>query len=52
MKFKGNGKMKLVFIKWLDSKSGSEGWEYFDNIKNIKPVVCSSVGFLIDEKVD
>lgn len=44
--------MKLVSIKWLDSKSGPEGWEYLDSIESIKPTVCNSVGFLIDERDD
>jgi len=44
---KGN---KLVLIKWIDSKSGSPEWEFLDEINNLEPVVCQSVGFLIDDK--
>jgi hypothetical protein len=43
-------KNKLVLIKWLDSKGGSSEWEFLDEIANLKPVVCYSVGFLIDDK--
>jgi hypothetical protein len=41
--------MKTVFIKWLDSKNGPEGWEYLEDLESLKPVICHSVGFLIDE---
>lgn len=41
--------MKIVFIKWIDSKSGSFEWEYLDEIESLKPVVCKSIGFLIED---
>ena len=41
-------KLKLVKIKWLDSKGLTDEWEYWDEIKPLKPSVCVSVGFLID----
>ena len=44
--------MKLVFIKWIDSKNGPEGWEYLDGLEALKPILCSSVGFLIDDNKD
>lgn len=37
-------------IKWLDSKSGPEGWEYLDKIETVEPVTCNTVGFLIEDK--
>jgi len=41
--------MKLVKIKWIDSKAGPNRWEYRDGLKPLKPVRCTSVGFVIDE---
>lgn len=41
-------KPKLVCIKWLDSKGLTSEWEYWDEIEPLKPSVCISVGFLID----
>ncbi len=42
--------MKIVLIKWVDSKSGPEDWEHLEDIEPVKPTSCESVGFLIDEK--
>ncbi len=41
-------KNKLVLIKWLDSKGVTSDWEFLEDIKPLKPSVCISVGFLID----
>jgi len=43
-------KNKLVLIKWVDSKGDSSVWEFLDEIANLEPVICHSVGFLIDDK--
>ena len=43
-------KNKLVIIKWIDSKGLTSEWEFWDEIKSLKPSVCISVGFLIDNK--
>ena len=40
---------KIVVIEWLDSKGIVNEWEYFDDIKPLEPVVCVSVGFLMDD---
>ncbi len=40
-------KYKIVLIEWLDSK-GMERWEYLDEIKQMPPCICYSVGFIID----
>jgi len=45
-------KMKLIFIKWIDSKNGPEGWEFLEEIESLKPVTCYSVGFLLDDTKD
>ena len=42
--------MKIVMIEWLDSKNGSSGWEYLDELEPLKPVACKSVGFLIEDE--
>jgi len=39
---------KLIYIKWLDSKGLTSEWEFWDEIEPLKPTVCISVGFLID----
>ena len=44
------GKNKLVLVKWIDSKGGPFEWEFLDGLNNLKPVICHSVGFLIDDK--
>ena len=41
-------KQKLYLIKWIDSKGITSDWEFWDDIKPLKPSVCISVGFLID----
>lgn len=40
--------MEFVYIKWLDSKSASNEWEYLEEIESLKPVFCESIGFLIE----
>lgn len=42
-------KWKLILIKWIDSKGGSPEWEYLENIEPLKPMICLSVGFLLDD---
>ncbi|MBU4124136.1 MAG: hypothetical protein KKI14_01580 [Nanoarchaeota archaeon] len=42
-------KKKLISIKWLDSKGLTSGWEYWDEIEPLKPSICLTVGFLIDD---
>ena len=39
---------KIVAIEWLDSKGVVNEWEYYDDIKPLKPIVCISVGFLLE----
>ncbi len=43
-------KNKLVLIKWIDSKGLTSEWEFWEDITPLKPSVCISVGFLIDNK--
>lgn len=40
---------KMILIEWLDSKGITSQWEYLDEIESLKPSVCHSVGFLIEE---
>jgi hypothetical protein len=44
-------KNKLVIIKWIDSKGLTSEWEFRDEIQPLKPNICISVGFLIDNKI-
>jgi len=41
--------MKLVKIQWIDSKAGANRWVYRDGLKPLKPVRCTSVGFVLEE---
>ena len=41
--------MRLVQIDWIDSKAAPNEWEHIDGIEPLEPVLCSSVGFLIQE---
>lgn len=41
--------MKMVEILWVDAKSGPNEWEYLDGLEPLKPVLCKTIGFLIDE---
>lgn len=40
---------RLVFIEWIDSKGITSQWEYLDEIESIKPTICYSVGFILEE---
>ena len=39
----------MVYIQWLDSKGVTQGWEDADELEPLEPVLCETVGFLIDE---
>jgi len=40
--------MKLVLIEWVDSHSGSPGWQPLDQIaEETSPTKCRSVGWLV-----
>ena len=41
--------MKLVEIKWYDSKGVTTEWEFKDEVKKMMPAVITSVGYLIDD---
>ncbi len=41
--------MKKVEIEWIDSKSAVNEWEYLDGLEPLKPPICQSVGYLIEE---
>lgn len=47
-----NQTKKLVKIDWLDSKGIINEWEYIDEIEPLKPCICTSVGYLIDDTDD
>ena len=42
-------KPKLAMIKWIDSKGITSEWEHWDEIEPLKPSICISSGFLIDD---
>ena len=41
--------MKKIYIKWIDSKSGPTEWEYLEDIETLNPIVCQSIGFLLED---
>ena len=41
--------MKLVQIDWVDSKSGPNAWEYRDDLPSLPPVLCTTVGYLLED---
>jgi hypothetical protein len=41
--------MKILKIKWIDSKAAPNEWEYRDDIDPLEPTVCTSIGFLVEE---
>ena len=43
--------MRLVLIKWLDSFGCSTEWQRLE-IKNPKPLICRSVGWLLHDGDD
>jgi hypothetical protein len=46
---KKKGEYKKVEIYWIDSKSSPNEGEYLDGLEPLKPPLCRSVGFLIEE---
>lgn len=46
-------KYRLVKITWQDSRHPFSGWQWVDEMKEIEPTICESVGWLVkeDEKV-
>lgn len=45
-------KPKMVLIKWCDSVGITGEWEFIDDIEKMKPHICFSVGFLVDNNKD
>jgi hypothetical protein len=41
--------VQRIEIQWVDSKAGNNEWEYLEGLESLKPVVCTSVGFLIED---
>jgi hypothetical protein len=44
--------MKVVQVEWLDSVGMTPEWEYKDEVKSLKPVSPTSVGFLLEDEPD
>ena len=43
---------KKVQIEWIDSKSGPDGWERFDDLAPLEPIKCKTVGYLMEDTDD
>lgn len=39
-----------VLVEWLDSKGVTAGWDFKDDLPPIKPVLCRTVGFLLESR--
>jgi len=44
--------MKIVSVKWVDSREDSGGWDFKDGLEQLKPVYVRSVGFLFADNDD
>ncbi len=40
---------KKVEIEWIDSKSGLNAWEYLEDLSELKPAICKTAGYLIED---
>ncbi len=40
---------KLVMIEWVDSCGCSSHWQSSEDLEEIEPMVCKSVGWLLQE---
>ena len=40
---------KPVIIRWIDSKGITTDWEFRNELELLKPCICFSGGFLIDD---
>ena len=47
-----NNTTKSVYIEWVDSKGITYQWEYLDEIEPLKPCICKSIGYLVDDNDD
>ena len=44
---------ELVFVKWIDSRMGPYGWEFFhDETATLPPLICETVGFVVTQNRD
>jgi len=44
--------MKALYIEWIDSCSMLNAWNGLDDFKGLKPTLCKTIGFLVDENID
>jgi len=44
-------KYDLVKVDWVDSVMGS-GWQWLSEMRKPKPIVCSTVGWLVEDGKD
>jgi len=45
-------KKAIVEIEWIDSKGVTSEWEFLEDIKPLKPCICYSAGYLLDDNKD
>lgn len=43
---------KTVRVEWIDSKSGPDEWERWDDLEPLAPVICKTVGYLVEDTDD
>ena len=44
--------MQKVLIEWVDSRGVTSEWEFIDELDPLPPVVCRTIGFLLDDHED
>lgn len=44
--------LKLVAVTWLDSRHAAAAWVHLDDLGPARPVMCVSVGWLVQDGAD
>ena len=45
-----NHEYRLVKVTWQDSRLPDDGWQRVDDIGEVKPTICETVGWLIRDE--
>lgn len=49
---KAAGGYPMLLVEWLDSKASANEWQYLDELTEIEPSRCRTVGFLLQTRKD
>lgn len=39
----------VIYVEWVDSRHCTQSWERINQLNPLRPVVCTTVGLLVDE---